>query len=445
MPHHVADIEEPNAPSPDEAYAELDAVLRSPAFERSERLQRFLRFICDLTLKGESARINEYLIGSEVFQRGASYSPSEDSIVRRQALTLRQKLQEYYAAEGKDHSVRIELPVGRYVPVFRRIELAAVKAASPLPTAAEPAATPQVARRLQPAWWKGAAAAALFVAGIGAGALLFRPAAREAQPIANAVREIWGSWLDPGSTAVICFSNPMTAVVKHFEKPLPPEALPKRLLAHGELEQAIRQAFHLNPGGFVYYTPVVNQTKMGEAIAGVHLSSLLTKAAVSVRSEQSRFLSWDDLRKDNFILLGHNEANRWLEPILVEYPFRLVATTDARQRGIVNTKPAGGEPAEYKISYSQDENDRDREYALISVLPGISRSRQLILINGLNAQATQAAAEYLTSEATAAELLARLKQDAPNHRGAWHFQAILKTEVYDKVPSRSTIVTVRVL
>jgi hypothetical protein len=111
----------------------------------------------------------------------------------------------------------------------------------------------------------------------------------------------------------------------------------------------------------------------------------------------------------------------------------------------VNTEPRAGEQPEYRISYSQDENDKDREYALISVIPGISRSRRLILINGLNAQATQAAAEYLTSESTAAELLARLKQVAPNHRGDWHFQAVLKTEVYDKVPSRSALVTVRVL
>jgi hypothetical protein len=211
------------------------------------------------------------------------------------------------------------------------------------------------------------------------------------------------------------------------------------------LEQSFRQTFHLPPGGFVYYTPVVNQTKMGEAIAGIHLSTLLTKAGVSVRSEQSRFLSWDDLRKDNFILLGHNEANRWLEPILADYPFRLVATSDARQRGIVNTQPAPGEQPEYKISYSQDETDKDREYALISVLPGLARDRRLLLINGLNAQATQAAAEYMTSESSASELLSKLKQSAPNHSGPWHFQAILKTEVYDKVPSKSSLIVVRAL
>src|SRR5689334_24918903 len=108
--------------SADEARAELDRVLRGAAFQRAERLQKFLQFVCELTLKGEASRINEYLIGSEVFQRGADYSPNEDSIVRRQAHTLRRKLQEHYEADGRDSPVRIELPTGGYIPIFRRRE-----------------------------------------------------------------------------------------------------------------------------------------------------------------------------------------------------------------------------------------------------------------------------------------------------------------------------------
>lgn len=443
--HHATDIEDPNAASPEEAAAELEAVLRSPAFERSDRLQRFLRFICETTLKGEAARINEYLIGSEVFRRGDSYSPSEDSIVRRQALTLRQKLQDYYANEGKNNPVRIELPIGRYVPVFRKIErapLAAVEAAEtvavPIKITERPLARPIVLRRVL-------AGVLLFAAGLGAGALLFRSDPRAEVAVGEALRELWGPWLQTGSSAVICFSNPMTAVIKHFDKLLPPDSQPKRYVAAGEMAEAFRKTFHLPAGGYVYYTPVVNQAKMSEAVAGVHLSSFLTRAGVTLRTEQSRFLSWDDLRKDNYILLGHNEANRWLEPVLADYPFRLMPTTDARQRRIINSKPEPGEEGEYRISYSQDESDKDREYALISVIPGITRNRQLILINGLNASATQAAAEYLTAEFAAAELLVRLKQAAPDHRGPWYFQAVLKTEVYDKVPSRSSVVTLRIL
>src|SRR5437879_13707219 len=88
--------------SPQDAQAELQAVLRSSTFERSERLQRFLQYICDMTLRGEAGKINEYLIGREVFQRGPTYSPSEDSIVRRQAHSFSHKLQVYYLAEADE-------------------------------------------------------------------------------------------------------------------------------------------------------------------------------------------------------------------------------------------------------------------------------------------------------------------------------------------------------
>ena len=85
MPQNVTD----RPVSAEEARAEMDRVLHSPTFQRAERLQKFLQFVCERTLNGESSRINEYLIGSEVFQRGPDYSPNEDSIVRRQAHALR--------------------------------------------------------------------------------------------------------------------------------------------------------------------------------------------------------------------------------------------------------------------------------------------------------------------------------------------------------------------
>src|SRR5664279_2043828 len=108
--------------SEDEIRRELESVLLSPIFARTDRLRRFLQYVCERTLNGEASAINEYLIGNVVFQRGPDYSPNEDSVVRRQAHTLRRKLQEYYEEEGRNSSIRIELPVGRYVPMFRRRE-----------------------------------------------------------------------------------------------------------------------------------------------------------------------------------------------------------------------------------------------------------------------------------------------------------------------------------
>ena len=443
MPPDALDLESLSV-TPEEVQSELEVVLRSPGFERSERLQRFLRYICDLTLKGESARINEYLIGSEVFRKGPAYNPNEDSIVRRQAHTLRQKLQEYYSIEGVDHAVRIELPVGRYVPLFRRLNQHVppidIPAADPIPTA------PPVRSRRN-AMLAVALAVAVFAVGWISGRAGVSPSASVAQvrPVSGVVQEIWGPWLRDNREVVICFSNPLTAVIKHFDTLLPPDTLPRRFKASPTDEAVFREKFRLPPGGFVYYTPVINQTKMGEAFAAVSLGSFFSRAGTPVSTTQSRFLSWEDLRKQNMILMGHDEANQWVDPLVKKYPFRLAPTSGKQQRSIINVTPEAGELAAYAIAYSDEENQADEEYALISMLPGIDGDHQLLLISGLNAQATQMATEYLTHEKSLTKLVDQLRKREPKHQGPWHFQAVLKAEVYDKVPTKASLVTLRVI
>jgi TolB-like protein/Tfp pilus assembly protein PilF len=107
---------------PSDICAELDKVLASQAFCNAERLSRFLRFVVENALKDPRNRTKEYVIGVEVFDRGSSYNPSTDPIVRIQAGRLRSKLAEYYRTEGQDDPIIIELPKGAYVPVFHERE-----------------------------------------------------------------------------------------------------------------------------------------------------------------------------------------------------------------------------------------------------------------------------------------------------------------------------------
>jgi hypothetical protein len=436
--HQSAEMDR-SGPSPEDVRAELEAVLRSPFFRRSERLQQFLQYICDLTLSGDGSRINEYLIGSEVFHRGPDYSPNEDSIVRRQAHTLRQKLQEFYANEGSHRPLRIELPVGRYVPIFRRVSTKISERST------------ETAPVLTSARWHRVGMAGLLV---GCLASFFLGRATSGRTTATgayfappgpATTEIWGQWASRRDGVDICFSNPMTTVVKHFPVQVPPSTLPFRIPATAEQDSFFREAFRVPHGGFFYFTPVINQAKMGETIAGIHLTKLLTKLNSPVRATQGRFLNWDDLRRQNLILLGHNEANQWLDPLLKNYPLRLVATAEDRRRAIVNLNPKPGEESNFQIAYAQDEIDGDQEFALVTMIPSIAGDRPLLLINGLNAQATQIATEYLTNETTLADLLYRMKEMKPGHQGPWYFQAVLKTEVHDKVPTTVRLVLVRVL
>ena len=97
---------------------EAQRILASSGFTGSARLCGFLRYIVDETLAGRGSLIKEYPIGVEVYKRKPDYDPKMDAIVRVEAGRLRAKLKQYYANEGRESPVRIELPRGTYTPVF---------------------------------------------------------------------------------------------------------------------------------------------------------------------------------------------------------------------------------------------------------------------------------------------------------------------------------------
>lgn len=104
--------------STEEAVAELNAVVASPAFVRSPRLSRLLTYLCTKYLAGEADQIKEYNIGIEVLERPPSFDPTNDAGTRVEIHRLRRRLQKFYETEGAEHRLRIVIPVGHYVPAF---------------------------------------------------------------------------------------------------------------------------------------------------------------------------------------------------------------------------------------------------------------------------------------------------------------------------------------
>src|SRR5262249_28807005 len=101
----------------------LDRILSSEVFAHSERMSRFLRFIVQQVLEGREEELKESVVGVEVYDRPADYNPKEDPIVRNDARRLRAKLREYYATDGQDEVIVIDLPKGTYIPAFRELAL----------------------------------------------------------------------------------------------------------------------------------------------------------------------------------------------------------------------------------------------------------------------------------------------------------------------------------
>lgn len=99
--------------------AQLERVLASGIFSRSDRLIRFLRFSVEQALSGKADCLKEQTIGIEVFDRKTDYDPRIDPIVRVEARRLRAKLKAYYNSNGRGDELLIELPKGAYVPSFR--------------------------------------------------------------------------------------------------------------------------------------------------------------------------------------------------------------------------------------------------------------------------------------------------------------------------------------
>jgi hypothetical protein len=96
----------------------LARILASPEFHRAARLRAFLEYVVERTLAGNPEDITETLIGHRVFGRPVTYNPGDDSIVRTEARTLRQRLERYFSTEGAGEPIILEIPRGGYLPVF---------------------------------------------------------------------------------------------------------------------------------------------------------------------------------------------------------------------------------------------------------------------------------------------------------------------------------------
>lgn len=101
----------------------LEKVLASESFKRSKRSRELLRYLADTVLSGRVAEMKAYSIAIDVFGRDQNFDSETDALVRVQAGRLRDLLCLYYETEGVKDLVRVDLPKGGYIPVFKRVVL----------------------------------------------------------------------------------------------------------------------------------------------------------------------------------------------------------------------------------------------------------------------------------------------------------------------------------
>lgn len=97
---------------------QLTRIIGSRQFRNAPRLCRFLSYVVQEGIAGRPDRLKGYTIGLEVFDKPEDFDPQTDTIVRVQARALRQKLEQYYAQDGRDDPVRITIAKGSYAAAF---------------------------------------------------------------------------------------------------------------------------------------------------------------------------------------------------------------------------------------------------------------------------------------------------------------------------------------
>ncbi|MBI4894023.1 MAG: hypothetical protein HY821_25625 [Acidobacteria bacterium] len=380
----------------------MERLLSSEALRTSPRSQEFLRYVVHRTLDGQADLIKERNIAIEVFGRGPDYNSAEDSFVRVKASELRRRLQAHYASPPSGTTLRIDLPLGSYVPHFIRWESPAEIPAAP------PAVSPKAPLRRRRPW----------VAGISAGLVL---AAAAVLLLVNSQRR--NSALDEFWEPILQSRDPLVIFL-----PIP-DSFNTVPLQEGAVYEGPKFEFKNESGETHLFVSAPHKVGLGAAIGAIRFASLCTKTGKSFTLKAGQDFSFADLRNQPAILFGAF-SSKWTMEINNEYRFKLISGPDSHVLDSHNPSRS------WRATRGLHPGTPSEDYALASRVTNAKSGQTVIIAAGISTFGTQAAAEFLTDPARLEELALRsgrrLKQGS--------FQVLLQTKVIGMTPTPARII-----
>ena len=409
----------------------LKRILLSRQFVKAKKKSRFLEFMCDQVLAGTADQVNEYIVGTEIYERGADFNPQEDSIVRVQAHEIRKSLSAYYELEGREDRLRIDLPLGGYVPVFRKME-------ARLPPAAPPEDTHRNASPTRPPGQFVVAAA--IVCAVALGWLLrgVHPPQSSPPGLAAGAAWFWQPFLPPAAPPLVVL--PVHPLLRAAHGGDSPATWERGLLIPKDQLPEFRDTIHFRELPEFRFVPnTTDFTAIGEALGLLDFAELLGSAGQKIRATAGRLVDYETIKKGNTILLGGNQS--WSGRV-----FLYKEGFEFHNGVITNRKPLPGERAVYRPEFDPVTGALSRDYALILMLPNERREQRILLIYGIYTQGSEAAIEYVTNAERLEQLRQMLARSSPDRKTIpSYFQVLLSTSVENYVPGQVSLVSTRVI
>jgi hypothetical protein len=419
--------------TPNQCGQQVQRILKSATFRNAVTLQQLLQFLTARVFEGGADGLKEYTIGVEAFGRPQDFDPKTDTIVRVQIHRLRQKLAEYYEADGSRDPILVEIPKGHYLPTFEPISDSGRninRDSTPELNTSVSALTPHVVpnidgvgsgaglekRRLGRSFLIRiaiASAAVIFVFAMGflVGNKLLRNDATGTSSLAGSqlahgnsgdpVREFWASFLGNDSAPVIAFPDAVFLLddsndLFRFRRGASDD--------RGALvDPHLAQQFASNPSlvakaGQLYYEN--GYTGAGELQAIAMLSSLFGQMGVKATVKPSRDITPDDLRQHNVILLGSPFQNVAVAQLITlgDFNFKNPDSRHEQWRAqITNAHPRANEAPTYGTERDPSTQALRADYGLVTIQSGVIPGRYIAVLGGLDTTGTEGVTLFATS------------------------------------------------
>ena len=405
-------------------FQEIDKVINSHSLRGSESLCKLLQYLAKQAIDHPGVALKEYQIATEVYGRRTDFDPQSDSTIRVQAGRLRQKLADYYAAEGAADPVVVKLPKGSYLLSFEERPADYAVPAPPV-LARDHGAT---AQPVSPSWRIAVVALSLSLAIslIVTGDLLWTRKLPQSAMAASA----------PGASA----SGPLRTFWRPFiSGPEEPWAIFSNAAFVGRPETGMR---YYTPGQDPKTTVRDHYTGVGEVLAVHELDQLFDSLGRRLRVKRGSLFSLDDAKNTDLIFVGSPSENLSLLDIpgTQEFVFQRVKTGPRQgDLAIVTRHPHPGEAEAHLASPSDVPLTED--YGIVSVVPGLDPARYVMILAGTTTFGTQGAVEFVCRQDSVEHLLQQIPQGGSGP--VRPFEALIRVKIARGVPLETELVDVR--
>ena len=413
--------QDPDPPAPLVLEA-LKHILESEFFRTSTRGRQFLTYVVQYRLERHPEPLKERMIGAALFHRPLDYVTGDDSVVRAQAREVRRRLEKYYMAYPTGHELRIDLPTGSYTPEFRlethQAEIANTSLALPGPTGSvAPTVPAQVQPRFKSYRLGLLSGIALTLLAIAAGlALAHLNRLRVAQP---ALTQFWSPALTSSKPILIClpkpvFYRPSAGLYKRSEK------------FPGEFDNEVYRMNHrphLDVKEPIIWGDIVEYWEYGvgrgDVLAAVHISNFLGRQNKDNEVRIGDGYNSEDLRNSPAIVIGaySNPSSIDLTKNLHYY----FADDDKGMR--IQERGARGH------SWPDAQTSPGVDYGLVARLLDSDTGQFVVIVAGMTASGSDAAADLVTNPRSFDAALSKL----PKGWAQKNLEIVVSTQVNNQV------------